>query len=769
MEIECLALKDLISPRKRKADLDGDESSNQKENVCVEQASKVPAARKGQTPEQVLITPSKCADRALPEPLTPTANLKVLISAASPDMRDREMKKVLFQPVENGREVMAPLDDSSQCDAVDDITDEFEQRPSRKQKSLGLLCQKFLSLYPDYPPPSETTSISLDEVATSLGVERRRIYDIVNVLESLLLVSRVAKNQYLWHGRHELQQTLRDLQGKGRRQQYHLQMDKIRVCGTGPSAQTEQGTAQPGEENEDAGSGTASQRKDKSLRIMSQKFVMLFLVSETRTVTLDVAAKILIEESQDTGSHSKYKTKVRRLYDIANILTSLALIQKVYVKEERGRKPAFRWIGPTEFHTHGGPASLTTQKGTSSVPRSPCEDQAGCASMGSKDAVRQLQFREDKVARHCSGPQDLTLRSPTMIPSPPPAPQAAHIISKASSQSLPPPCPEPIPAGLFPGFAPPKGEAEHHPQHPAAYLPCLSQASMVMVYGGRGLQGSGSASEGQRSPSSGSRQTFLGKRKTSGEEGQEAKRGGAAPTEAAPSQKKILGGQTGGENSSPKASPKHSLQYPSMHHKEEAPPVKAGRHATLPSHYLYVPNSSGLNGLNFLFSAGHAPNGLALPPGAVPALAVPYLLVPSSTLSHYQLIPSGSAADCIGPQGKINLGVSAAVSPAHFVVGSGSVAVSGTAGIGGAPSGMPGMKPPVSCGVGPSDSPAEPGQPLALIRTEPRTPLTPKEASSPGSLAFFQTPGSLGPAVPSAARRRGSAQRRLDVGQPQAS
>ncbi len=50
-------------------------------------------------------------------------------------------------------------------------------------------------------------------------------------------------------------------------------------------------------------------RKDKSLRIMSQKFVMLFLVSKTQTVTLDAAAKILIEESQDSSSHSKYKSK----------------------------------------------------------------------------------------------------------------------------------------------------------------------------------------------------------------------------------------------------------------------------------------------------------------------------------------------------------------------------------------------------------------------------------------------------------------------------
>lgn len=42
---------------------------------------------------------------------------------------------------------------------------------------------------------------------------------------------------------------------------------------------------------------------------MSQKFVMLFLVSKTKIVTLDVAAKILIEGSQNVLDHSKFKSK----------------------------------------------------------------------------------------------------------------------------------------------------------------------------------------------------------------------------------------------------------------------------------------------------------------------------------------------------------------------------------------------------------------------------------------------------------------------------
>ena len=55
-------------------------------------------------------------------------------------------------------------------------------------------------------------------------------------------------------------------------------------------------------------------------------------------MTLDEAAKKLVGDIEA----DKLKTKIRRLYDIANVYKSLGILKKVTLSN---KKPGFEWIG----------------------------------------------------------------------------------------------------------------------------------------------------------------------------------------------------------------------------------------------------------------------------------------------------------------------------------------------------------------------------------------------------------------------------------------
>ena len=68
------------------------------------------------------------------------------------------------------------------------------RRGSRAARSLGLLCSRFLELYATHT--CGESHLSLDHAAASLGVERRRMYDVVGILEACEVVVRKGKNSY---------------------------------------------------------------------------------------------------------------------------------------------------------------------------------------------------------------------------------------------------------------------------------------------------------------------------------------------------------------------------------------------------------------------------------------------------------------------------------------------------------------------------------------------------------------------------------------------
>ncbi|RXG72289.1 Transcription factor E2F4 [Armadillidium vulgare] len=68
---------------------------------------------------------------------------------------------------------------------------------SRQEKSLGLLTAKFVSLLQE----AENGVLDIKCAADQLAVrQKRRIYDITNVLEGIGLIEKKSKNSIVWKG-----------------------------------------------------------------------------------------------------------------------------------------------------------------------------------------------------------------------------------------------------------------------------------------------------------------------------------------------------------------------------------------------------------------------------------------------------------------------------------------------------------------------------------------------------------------------------------------
>jgi transcription factor E2F3 len=68
--------------------------------------------------------------------------------------------------------------------------------PCRYDSSLGLLTKKFINLIKQ----AEDGILDLNNAADTLEVQKRRIYDITNVLEGIGLIEKKLKNRIQWKG-----------------------------------------------------------------------------------------------------------------------------------------------------------------------------------------------------------------------------------------------------------------------------------------------------------------------------------------------------------------------------------------------------------------------------------------------------------------------------------------------------------------------------------------------------------------------------------------
>ncbi|KAJ7527918.1 hypothetical protein O6H91_16G076200 [Diphasiastrum complanatum] len=219
----------------------------------------------------------------------------------------------------------------------------LQSRYKRKEKSLALLTDNFFGMF----GAVEGNIISISEAAVHLGVAVRRIYDIANVFETLHIMVRKAKGTYIWLGMSRVSQTIEAFREAalqdcnvtitleeaeaGRVRSAHQDLDV-------PKELDKQSKAIPSL----VANGEGDMREENSMKSLTKRFIQLFFIREIQLVYLEEAASTLTGPCQDPPN---LKTKVRRLYDIANVLTALSFIEKARTDN---KKAAFRWLGVRE-------------------------------------------------------------------------------------------------------------------------------------------------------------------------------------------------------------------------------------------------------------------------------------------------------------------------------------------------------------------------------------------------------------------------------------
>mmetsp|Transcript_2157 Transcript_2157/g.2928 ORF Transcript_2157/g.2928 Transcript_2157/m.2928 type:complete len:745 (+) Transcript_2157:146-2380(+) len=282
---------------------------------------------------------------------------------------------------------------------------------SRKDKALGLLAQRMVNLYEnsndssgyDYGLSNMSTAspaslganvdigsnngtgpesagktdnsrqnniplLSIDQTAEHLFVERRRIYDIINILEALNVVTKKGKNVYWWHGLKVLENTFKKLQVDAIcSEEFHADAGENGMIprkgdekntNTEESETTESNISLSAEKAATSGSSKANNKATKSSKAsaptkfsfgslgqLTKKFLSLYLIGYDALSLGEATERLLgfveMAKQDDAGygvtstTHRKretqvkgWKTKVRRLYDIANVLCSIGIIDK---------------------------------------------------------------------------------------------------------------------------------------------------------------------------------------------------------------------------------------------------------------------------------------------------------------------------------------------------------------------------------------------------------------------------------------------------------
>ena len=92
-----------------------------------------------------------------------------------------------------------PCDEEEEEEVSANSKEQKEGSRGRQDNSLSVLTKKFIDLIKS----SENATIDLNVAVEQLKVQKRRIYDITNVLEGISYVEKIQKNTIRWIGGNE--------------------------------------------------------------------------------------------------------------------------------------------------------------------------------------------------------------------------------------------------------------------------------------------------------------------------------------------------------------------------------------------------------------------------------------------------------------------------------------------------------------------------------------------------------------------------------------
>lgn len=201
----------------------------------------------------------------------------------------------------------------------EDISRRSRGRGSNQKSELMRLCEDFLYKFGHINSEGKSAPIFLNFAAAQCHVPRRRLYDVINVLEAVNVVRRMARLQYEFKGYDHLPELF-------------IKLATAR--------------ANPGSDDHliEKTQTASSKRAANSLYVLSRKLLREMLLSDG-VLTLSTAAAALLDPgiAAAEGGKNRSQTQItveRRLYDIGSIFCTIGIMTKVQLAD---RQPAFQW------------------------------------------------------------------------------------------------------------------------------------------------------------------------------------------------------------------------------------------------------------------------------------------------------------------------------------------------------------------------------------------------------------------------------------------